>query len=595
MNHASARMPPRTLLTVVVILSGFGFCQTLSAQFPQLLPARLNDIAALGDESFQVRQAAAQRLLDGETDSFDWLLLARHSRDQEIARKADRLLQQIDYERLLVRLDPSLSGYRSLDFAGRAKSIIRLGQLAGSRQQQALVLIARFELDEVLSRCAAVELIESQPQDNSSIRDALANSRRPASNWIIAWCLSSQEPARLREVWQPMIDQLMSDPRCGRCPGSTSRLLKWYAGQLLSLGHQAASDDATLLLVELIDERPGDVIECFDWLLLHDRFSVCNQLISRFAGLMDSDARLLFRRAEMIRRQSGTAAALPLAQRAREVIGSEPLLNLQSAINLRYAGLDYWSEWQLNQVIENAEAAPTIRVQACLLLAEMQYVQNDFLAAASTLEIADGQQPVTGEPAVALLAETHGNVKARRSYFLHLHAIAQGDDELAEQHLLNGISLSPENSDLLIAMSRFQGSVDSWQEDARQLIDIALRQRLAEISRLQVIGERDPRQNRLREVQLAQELNGYAWLSSQSGFDLLAAEKFAREAAQLAPHDSRILDTLASCLFNLGKYREAVAIQQQAVRHNPNSLHLRAGLNQYRQAMLLAELPNFFR
>ncbi|MGI9516260.1 MAG: hypothetical protein ACR2NP_04375 [Pirellulaceae bacterium] len=595
MKHASAWKPGRRLLAATILIIAGWSCEPVSAQLLFQMSDTLGDIAALGADGFQQRQQAHQKLLESGTDAYDWLLLAQYSSNQEIARRAHRLLQQIDYGTELTALDRSLAGYRQQDFAGRAKLIIRLGRKTDEHSQMALALIARFEDDEVLSRNAAIELIEGEAQDVDAIAQSLSTSMRTASRWIRAWTESTRQADRLQATWQPLIDQLLADSQARRAPGSTCRLLKWYSGQLLARGERASSDQINLQLIGFLDERPMDVTEFFDWLLMHERYTACNELIARFAELMDSEPRLLFRRAELVRMQGDLAAATRLARQAADAVGAEPLLHLQSAINLQYASLNYWAYWQLDRVIEDEAAAPTVRVQACQLQAEMQFTDQRFLDAANTLKIALDILPVPGEPAVSLLQDAHGNPASRRSYFLHLDALSRGDDEAARQHLLDGIAESPENSDLLIAMSRFSDSSQAWLENSRLLVEIALQNRQEQITQLQIASEEDPRQNRLREVQLAQELNGYAWLAGQSGFDLVDAEKSARQAAELAPSNSRILDTLASCMFAAGKYREAVVIQQQAIRHNPNSLQLRAGLSQYRQAMLLAELPNFFR
>ena len=110
MNPRSARMPRFRFLAVIpLILTGWSG-QTGLAQSLVHLPPTVDDIAALADESFQVRQQARGRLLDRGTEACDWLLLARYSSDQEIARSSQRLLQQIDFGQELAQLESSLGG-----------------------------------------------------------------------------------------------------------------------------------------------------------------------------------------------------------------------------------------------------------------------------------------------------------------------------------------------------------------------------------------------------------------------------------------------------------------------------------------------------
>jgi hypothetical protein len=236
-----------------------------------------------------------------------------------------------------------------------------------------------------------------------------------------------------------------------------------------------------------------------------------------------------------------------------------------------------------------------VRVQACSLLAEMQGQNMEFEAARETLAMALREAPVE-EPGVQSLRE---HLQTRHHYYSHLWGVENGDWKAAEQHLWDGLQGSPNDSDLLIAMSRYAGPPadqdGQWQETAGQLIQLALQSRLTRIESLRIGYDEDTRQARLRQELLVCELNAYAWLASQTGVALSQAESLAREAMQLSPADGHVLDTLAACLFARAKLSEAVVWQQQALRYAPWSSQIRGGLDRYRQAMMLAEIQGLVR
>jgi len=163
------------------------------------------------------------------------------------------------------------------------------------------------------------------------------------------------------------------------------------------------------------------------------------------------------------------------------------------------------------------------------------------------------------------------------------------------------LAATPSNSDLLIAMWRHSDprwsaqDESAWRVRARQMVDLALLERMHQIRVLRISYDADARQRRIRKNSLMLELNSYAWLASKTGMHLIQAEAYAREASAIAPADGRVLDTLAACLFARGKLEEAVFCQNQAFRQAPWSPQIRAGLAQYRQVAQLTGMPHLIR
>jgi thioredoxin-related protein/Tfp pilus assembly protein PilF len=63
----------------------------------------------------------------------------------------------------------------------------------------------------------------------------------------------------------------------------------------------------------------------------------------------------------------------------------------------------------------------------------------------------------------------------------------------------------------------------------------------------------------------AQVLNGYAWLLATHSQSLDKALAMANEAAKLEPKSAAILDTVAECLFRMGKKDEAIATAKRVL------------------------------
>lgn len=564
------------------------------------IPTQVHTLLRLGSSDPSVRKNAERNLLSAGVAAWDRVYLGCRSDDVEIATACQRILGQIPFQLELAKYVPRLVDYPNVNRAHRERIIIHLGESTQQESQIALALLTRFELDEHLAKLAALELITGTYRPISNLHDWVGTSSRTGSRWLRIHALTAINFQDFVKAWEPEADAITTSEWCQRHPQAACRFLRWYIEQLLIRGEDTLAGQRIQHVLQHVTGQTTDLIETLDWLLMYRQLDACDQLLERFADISKKEIRLIYRRAELTRLRGRLAEARELvASATASEVCPDHLLRLQSAMHLQMAGLGYWTSEILTHLADDQTTPSSVRVQACMLLAEWHYQHGHFKIADESLQKAIAPSDESpDDPKIALLPV---NLEVRRHLFQHLQARLQNDWKLAQFHLLEGLEKSPSDNDLLIAMVRFSDpdmSIDEfehWQATSIEMVELALQGRAEHIQRLRVAYDRDARQTHIRLDELLAELNSYAWLASQTGVELERAERFAREANELVPTDGQVLDTLAACLFARAKLTEAVACQNQALRQAPWSPQIRLGLDRYRQAIMLAEIRGLVR
>jgi len=574
-----------------------------AASIGQRLPPSVQRILQLAHEDFRMRQSAFQSLSKNGIEAWDWLERARRSSDSEIAAQCRRLLGSIDFSGQLSRHVGSFIQYCEQNPTNRERMIIRLGQIAGDAEQNVLALLTRFESDTALAELAAVELITCgrEPIDEIEVRIAFSASR--ASRWLRIHASSSRQRSQFEQLWQAEMRSLVAAEQRSLPSPTTSRLMRWYAERLIVLDQRQELDWIVRQIVGQAELPNEQVIETFDWLLLNQQVRGCQQLLQLRQGLMQTDARLVYRQAELARIEGDADRADSLAEKARQMDDQSGMGRVQTAMHLQLSGLGYWAERELDLIAGCDECESSVRIQASGILAEIRYTNREFELARQGLDKAIRLSADNGDAKVVIPAGPR--LESRYHYFAYLAAVQSGDDELARLHLLDGLEIAPNESDLLIAATRYfrrsqtqEGSAagqSQWSLVTDELVDLALQERSERIQSLRVSHARDARQSRLQTQELIDQLNSYAWLASQTGKSLETAEQYARQAVELSPGSSHLMDTLAACLFSQSRIEEAIAFQQKAVRASPWSRPLQNELMRYRSARMLSQMPTLYR
>ena len=579
-------------------------------------------VAELAGANFEDREKATAALKLAGVAAYDALARARQGENIETGSRAARLIEQIDWNDIYSQSHPILADYASHNFAGRAKKIIRLSTLNQPAAIHGLARIAHFEVDEILARRAALRLVRGKmiSVEDRTLVEETKWCPRVACRWIRAKLGYAHNPSCLVAQWQPLIEELFLAPSPNAAtsatfatqhPLLTAELLRWYAEQL---HHQSLPDKVDTVLRQLaeitLDDR-YELVRSLDWALLHrfDAFGLA--LAKRCAVTVNHQPMLLYRLAELHRRQqpnlkkdssditplvggpeSSSAKSQTLAKQANELMENNAFSMIQMAMELQHAGLETWAQFQLDQILDLPDLKPSTEVQARVLLANLLATREDDWATAQQFQLAmDSYQRIEGSASVDLIEIDLAFLQASRLLHLANHFTKQQDWRQARDSLLEGIAVQPNHPQLLAAMTAIPSTGD-WKLKTNELIDITLAQLQDQIDAFSVqLIPNNPRVV-LDERQLAFQLNQYAWLATKTGRDLALAERFGRRAVQLAPNNSAYVATLASLFYKQGKFQLALETQQRAIDRQPYSQQLSRSLADYQQAVLVANRPD---
>lgn len=82
-----------------------------------------------------------------------------------------------------------------------------------------------------------------------------------------------------------------------------------------------------------------------------------------------------------------------------------------------------------------------------------------------------------------------------------------------------------------------------------------------------------------------ENLNGLAWLCAKCNHNLPDAQRWAQQAVALMPNNAAVLDTLAEVNFHLGHPEEALQIELQAAKLQPDDVFMKQQVERFRAAI----------
>jgi hypothetical protein len=168
-----------------------------STDRPAADDARIADlIERLGAEEFNDRERAQNQLAELGLEAFDALHTAQNDNDPEISLRARHLVRSMNV-RWFQDTDPPeavkiLRGYGDQPDDERKSRIDHLARLDNRQGIVPLCRLARFETVDVLSKGAALKVMEQEEIADAAARAELAhsitaivgNSKRPAATWL---------------------------------------------------------------------------------------------------------------------------------------------------------------------------------------------------------------------------------------------------------------------------------------------------------------------------------------------------------------------------------------------------------------------------
>jgi hypothetical protein len=174
-------------------------------------------IEQLGDPQFAVRQRAQQELVKLGFDAFDALVEAENHNDPEVAMQAGYLVRRIR-SHWTEDTDPRavhqiLQDYEVQNDDRRLIKIKQLAALDDDLGLRWLCRLVRFEKSPVLSKQAALAIIENDPPDDAgwnrrteAIQEALTRARRPGARWLEAHLAAHRDPAAALGEWSELAE-----------------------------------------------------------------------------------------------------------------------------------------------------------------------------------------------------------------------------------------------------------------------------------------------------------------------------------------------------------------------------------------------------
>ncbi len=578
------------------------------------VPARTAElIERLGDDSFFVRERAQQELAAMGFKAFDALMVAEHHADIEVVARARYLLRLLDVQ-WINDSDPEkvrklLSDFDQIDGPVRRDRMRALAALPEDQGLEALCRLARFQRDELLSKWAAMFVIEQdsgreqwaqvptgQPADETAawalsqveqpprsslevidvqrwahrqgvIQEAISSSPRPAARWLRAYANIRTAPEAPMQTWNELVESeakvLARTPRQSE-PTIITRMLLQQSAWLRTLDHREAADAAMLRILDFVGSDTKSLRELVMWVVRGEAWPTLDALETQFSAVIAANPLLGYTVAYARRKQGQTERAEQLAAQARAFRPGDYKEHFTVAGAMQVLGWIDWTEGECQTIIDhkprNAQSVNYVLVVQSWL-AELLHDRGDDLEAS---EIMDRTNTMFEE-----LAKKNGQqqdrplsprrAQARRDLFLGLHLAKQGSFDDARDHLYQALKYDETDADVLIALFELPNLDDKQRGELKSQID-----ETCELFRDQI--RQDPNN--------PTPYNQLAWLAANTEGDLDEALQASLRSLKVDiehPNHPGRLDTLARCYYARGEYEKAVEIQTKAVQLEPHT------------------------
>jgi tetratricopeptide (TPR) repeat protein len=589
-----------TVLCAIVLV---GLCATVRAlDEPAAMPPVSDEqiaelIGQLGDREFAVRERAQQQLIKLGFDAFDALVEAEDSSDPEIAMQAGFLVRRIrsqwtrDTDPRPVR--QILEHYESRDEEARLAKIKELAALPDDAGLPWLCRLARFEKSPVVSKHAALAIIQAAPRDEAGwqrrakiIAHELGRSRRPAAEWLETSLKIHADPAAGLTAWAALTETeqrtLEQHPQESSSPIVTE-LLRRQVDLLDALGRSGETDDVLRRMVLCERGDSASLGELIQWLVRRKAWTMVDLVAERFSGSFDVDAVLLYTLCEARLVQGNKPLADQTAKRALAIHGDSQQEHTELARRLSDRGLPTWSNYELKHVVALGPVGSLWDIAARRWLATSYHDQLRDLEAGDLLrqlvEAIDKDPEVKQRAQAALQQQNEAGLAGLRSdmnFYLACHAAREGQREQQRKLLELSLEQNRANVETIIALYALTSDdADKRAEVAKCAADFV------ESCRTQIDGEPDD----------PTFYNQIAWLVANTEGDVEEAIELSQKSVDLAraAGDTPVrlgglLDTLAHCYFAGGNYAAAVRTQEEAARLDPHTQAIGRALTRFREA-----------
>lgn len=567
------------------------------------LDQRLEELVqGLGSPQYTVRRSAANEIRKIGPEAFDRLHAATESSDPEVAASANYLLRQIavrwtktDDSATVKRL---MRSYGDREDADRQRIIQMLSAMPHGEGVTALCRIARYDRTPLLSRLAALAVIQTDLEDAEKSKPSaidpaafdaeLGESGRAPVQWLRQFVIQVRDPAASVDGWQALINDESAriDVEVNETSPAIVSALLW---NLAEVHRQLGRHDRYVVVADQYLQLGGAdsdrLLTLLKWLVRNESWETLQQFATHHDAEIQQSKQTLYMLAVARVKQNRGDEADELARKAAKLASAQPLESLDAGRLLEALGQFEWAvrEYQSGVEGQPIEAASAIGARAMLsnLLQDYERYEEGAAALAPLIEAMEQNPDIERAYANAqtnLAQQSHflpeGNALIARMHYLRaLHFQQEHDWKRQREALLAAIKADETDADVLIAMFRLADADDAWMADTRERIKKLSRKIEAEIE--------DNPNNPI-------PYNQWAWLIANTEGDFQKAVRLSRRSLELEPGTASFLDTLGRCYYSAGEFEKAVESQREAVALIPHMQVLQRQLKQFEEK--LAEL-----
>jgi tetratricopeptide (TPR) repeat protein len=560
-------------------------------------------IEQLGDSQFVTRQRAQQELVKLGFDAFDALTDAEMNDDPEIAMQASYLVRQIrsgwTREGDPRQIHQILKDYEAQGDDRRLARIKQLAELPGDQGLEWLCRLVRFEKSLVLSKQAALEIMDASVTSEGwqrradTIARSLKRAKRPAAKWLLAYVQSHDDPAGSLDKWSALTTE--EQQTLEQHPQDThnqivAKLLRRKVELLDRLGRDG--DTADVMHQMILCER-GDsnsLTELIEWLVKRKAWTMIDEIATRFAATFEVDALLTYTLCEARLAQGQQAVADQLADTALKLNGDSASEHIKIAQRLYERGLADWAEREWRHVISLGPLGSADEVEARRFLAEREHDhQRDREAGQLIKDLLDAADkdanvmqrlralPQQGETSPSFL-------RATMSFYLACDAAHKHDLAAQREFLDKALEQDRTNVEVLIAMYQVTGKEPAKRAEIAKLVKEVIDACRAKIDDV-------PEESAFYNQAASVYFNQIAWLVANTEGDIDEAIRLSHKSIELARAGGEtkrvggLLDTLGHCYFAKKDYANAVKYQSEALEIDPQTAAIGRQLKVFRAAL----------
>lgn len=566
-------------------------------------------IRQLGSADYARRESAQARLRSLGLKAFDELYQAQASADLEIAFRARYLVRSLTI-RWARDDDPApvrelLRGYGEKSEDDRRSLSEQLVKLPDNQGVAAVCRIVRFEASELLSKRAALDLMQAEREPDQAsaahvaeiVSASLDTSCREASGWLRLYVQTLRDPLATLSDWEAIStreEEAFQKTASQETSDVVRDLLRWRAGLLEQVGRRDESLAVILKTIDLLDGTRRSLLEAVDWLGKRQAWPAISEVAERYPERFRESTLLLYRLAEAQVKSQLDAKAQQTVELARQANPDDLREHLLAAYVLQERGLLEWSEREYRLVTQRAPPGEQdgVGLQARLFFSEMLHdLEREHEAADVLREVVDAmEKDQKVRYLVARSQREPESLASRMHYFVAEQARLAGDRATQVESLKKAIQSDPTDVDALIGAYRASEREPQWREETVALLGDAAKVFRDEAREIETQMAEAPTED-IRAMfrrELATAYNQLAWLISNTEGDYDEALRVSHRSLELRPDTAAYLDTLGRCYYAKGDYKNAVGYQTRAVELEPHSSQIRRQLQLFQQALDLS-------